>query len=103
MDSLGVMMRALRIGSEIDSNVLTSGIWIGLSRSFSVPSFILSLYTTPGVVEMMSRLNSRRKRSCTISMWSSPKNPQRKPKPNAMELSWWKEKAESLRCSFSRP
>ena len=43
MDSLGVMMRALRIGSEIDSSVLTSGIWIGLSRSFSVPSFILSL------------------------------------------------------------
>ena len=38
--SLGVMMRALMIGSEIDSYVLGSGIWSGLSRSFTVPSFI---------------------------------------------------------------
>ena len=41
--SLGVMMRALMIGSEIDSYALGSGIWSGLSRSFTVPSFIFTL------------------------------------------------------------
>ena len=43
IDSLGVMMRALRTGSEIVSSVEGSGIWSGLSRSRSSPPFILSL------------------------------------------------------------
>ena len=103
MDSDGVIMRALRIGSEIVSNIVGSGICRGLSRSLTDPSFSFSLYTTPGLVEMMSRLNSRRRRSCTISMWSRPRNPQRKPKPRAKDDSWWNVKAESLRWSFSSP
>ena len=52
---------------------------------------------------MMSSPNSRRSRSWTISMCSSPRNPHRKPKPSASELSWWKVKAASLRWSFSSP
>ena len=34
--------------------------------------------------------NSRSRRSCTISMWSNPRKPQRKPKPKANEDSGWK-------------
>ena len=36
-----------------------------------------------------------------ISMWSSPRNPQRKPKPSAIEVSGSKLNAESLSRSFS--
>ena len=74
-----------------------------MSRSFSSPFLSFSLYTTPGAVEMMSRPNSRRRRSWTISMWSSPRNPQRNPNPSASELSWWKVNAESFKWSFSSP
>ncbi len=49
---------------------------------------------------MRSRSYSRSKRSCTISMCSIPKKPQRKPKPKASELSGSKNKAESLICNF---
>ena len=38
-------------------------------------------------VAMMSMSYSRRSRSWMISMWSSPRKPQRKPKPSATELS----------------
>ena len=43
IDSDGVMMRALSIGSEMVSNADGSGICNGLSRSRSEPSFIFSL------------------------------------------------------------
>ena len=43
MDSDGVMMRAFRIGSEMVSKELGSGICSGLSRSFTVPSRSFSL------------------------------------------------------------
>ena len=36
---------------------------------------------------MSARSNSRSSRSCTISMCSRPRNPHRKPKPSAAELS----------------
>src|ERR1017187_2103760 len=42
---------------------------------------------------MRSILNSRSRRSCTISRCSSPRNPQRKPKPRATEFSGSKLKA----------
>ena len=51
----------------------------------------------------MSSPNSRRRRSCTISMCRRPRNPQRKPNPRASDDSWWNVNAESFRCSFSSP
>src|SRR3546814_19970247 len=47
---------------------------------------------------MRSRLNSRLRRSWMISRCSRPRNPQRKPKPRAAEVSISKEKL----ASFSR-
>ena len=40
-------------------------------------------YSTLGTVVTRSRLNSRSRRSCTISMCSNPRKPQRNPKPSA--------------------
>jgi hypothetical protein len=47
----------------------------------------VTLYTTDGAVVMRSRSYSRSSRSCTISMWSRPRNPTRKPSPSASEVS----------------
>src|SRR5271165_4447189 len=55
---------------------------------------------TEGAVAMRSRLNSRSSRSWMISRCSSPRKPQRKPKPSAAEVSISKEKLASLRRSF---
>jgi len=46
--------------------------------------------------------NSRSRRSCTISMWSNPRKPQRKPKPKANEDSGWKVNDASFSCNFSK-
>ena len=45
------------------------------------PSVVCTRYSTDGAVAMRLRSNSRSRRSRTISMCSSPRNPQRKPKP----------------------
>ena len=50
---------------------------------------------------MTSMSNSRSRRSCTISIWSNPKNPQRKPKPKATDDSGEKVRAASFSWSFS--
>ncbi len=50
---------------------------------------------------MRSRSNSRSSRSRMISRWSSPKNPQRKPKPSAAEVSISWLKLASLSASLS--
>ena len=58
-------------------------------------SFFLKMYSqrmtadefTFGTVVTRSRSNSRSSRSCTTSMCSRPRKPQRKPKPSAVEVS----------------
>ena len=50
---------------------------------------------------MTFMLNSLSRRSCTISMCSIPKKPQRNPKPNAAELSGSKTSDASFNLSFS--
>ncbi|MNG09964.1 hypothetical protein D3C84_934080 [compost metagenome] len=55
---------------------------------------------TVGAVVIRSRLYSRSRRSWMISMCSMPRNPQRKPKPRASELSGVYCSDESFRVSF---
>ena len=71
---------------------------------YTVPAFLVSStrYSTDGAEAMRSRSNSRSRRSWTISMWSSPRNPQRNPKPSALLLSFSTCKAESLILSLSK-
>ena len=59
------------------------------------------MYDTLGTVVMTSMLNSRSRRSCTISMCRSPKKPQRKPNPNATDDSGWNVNEASFNCNFS--
>ncbi len=66
-----------------------------------VPLSVVTRYSTDGAEAMSSRLNSRSRRSWTISMWRRPRNPQRKPKPRAIDDSGSKVKLASLRWSFS--
>src|SRR5712664_3746624 len=51
---------------------------------------------------MSSSANSRARRSWMISMCSSPRKPQRNPKPKATELSGSKKNDESFSRNFSR-
>ena len=65
---------------------------VGLDAPGSAPT---------GAVVIRSRSNSRSSRSWTISMWSRPRKPQRKPKPSAAEVSGSKVNEASLSRSFS--
>src|SRR5215470_17597022 len=53
------------------------GIFDGLSMSSTSPAVVRMRYCTEGAVMMSERLNSRSSRSCTISMCSMPRKPQR--------------------------
>ena len=90
------------IGSRISRYCPTSGMRDGLSIWITLLSRSTTSYTTEGAVVMMSISNSRSSRSCTISMCSKPKKPQRKPKPSACETSGSYISDESLSLSFSR-
>src|SRR5215204_2466940 len=59
----------------------------GLSTSTTEPSARCTRYATDGAVATRLRSNSRSSRSRMISMCSRPRNPQRKPKPRAPEVS----------------
>ena len=87
MYSVGAMMRALTNGSSMLAMTAAGGISAGFSTSISVPSVLCTWYSTLGTVVTRSRSNSRSSRSCTISMCSRPRNPQRKPNPSAVEVS----------------
>ena len=86
MNSFGVMMSAATIGSTI-LLILPSGNSLGLVTWWTVLSSAVTSYGTFGAVEIRSSPNSRSRRSETISMCSRPRKPQRKPKPNATEVS----------------
>ena len=58
-------------------------------------------HSTLGAVAISVRSYSRSSRSCVTSMWSNPRKPQRKPKPNAADDSGSKDMAGSFRRSFS--
>ena len=66
-----------------------------------VGSMPYTLYDTFGTVVITFISNSRSRRSCTISIWSKPKKPQRKPKPNATDDSGMKVNEASFSCNFS--
>ena len=74
----------------------------GLSISSTTPLVRCTRYSTLGAVAMSDRLNSRSKRSFTISMCRRPRNPQRKPKPSAPDDSGAYVMDASLSFSFSR-
>ena len=100
--SVGVMMVADSMGSSMWSMRLASGSSVGLSTSSSDPSVRKARYSTLGAVAMRERLNSRSRRSRTISMCSRPRKPQRKPMPRAWDDSGSKVKLASLSFSRSR-
>ena len=56
---------------------------------------VVTMYEMVGVVTTSTRLNSRFKRSITISRCSRPKKPQRKPRPSTPEDSSSNESEES--------
>ena len=85
--SVGVRMVAVRNGSSIDSSFWGSGISDGLCTSTIDPSVKWARYSTLGAVAMSARSNSRSRRSRTISICRSPRNPHRNPKPSAAEVS----------------
>ena len=87
MYSAGHMMRARTYGSCTSSITTAGGMSAGFSTSNSVPSVLVTWYSTLGTVVTRSRSYSRSSRSCTISMCRSPRNPQRKPKPSAVDVS----------------
>ena len=68
------------------------------------PGMDIKMMATGAVYKVVirSRLYSRSSRSWIISMCSSPKKPQRKPKPRAMEVSRSKVMEASFSFSFSR-
>ena len=99
---LGVTTLSLTHGSSIDSMSDGLGSRAGLSTTtMPRPCCRWTWYSTDGAEAMRSSANSRSSRSWTISMWSSPRKPQRNPKPSATELSGSNVKLASLRCSFS--
>ena len=55
------------------------GSFEGLSMSSTSPAVVSTRYSTLGAVTIRERSNSRSSRSCTISRWSMPRKPQRKP------------------------
>src|SRR5216117_967224 len=75
----------LDVGPSTWSTVEPCGMRLGFSTSSTAPSVLWTWYSTFGTVLIRSRLNSRSSRSRTISMWSRPRNPQRKPKPRATD------------------
>ena len=85
---LGVTTLSLTHGSSIASMSVGLGRRAGLSiATMPRPRVWTTWYSTDGADAIRSRSNSRSSRSWTISMWSSPRKPQRKPKPSATELS----------------
>ncbi|MNP51301.1 hypothetical protein D3C76_1456070 [compost metagenome] len=66
------------------------------------PLVRVTLNTTLGAVVISAILNSRSIRSWMISMWRSPRKPQRKPKPRAVEDSGSNFREASLSTSFSK-
>ena len=85
-------MRSVRLGSGSRAGLCTSII------SFFV---VCAIKLTLGTVVITVWLNSRSRRSCMISMCSRPRKPQRKPKPNACEVSSSYVSDASFSCSFS--
>ena len=77
------------------------GISDGFETSITEPSPLVMWYSTDGAVEISDRPNSRSRRSRTISMWSRPRKPHRKPKPSAPDVSGSKVNELSLSRSFS--
>ena len=90
------------MGSKMVSTLLVSGIFDGLSTFKSVPSDCCTWYTTVGAVVIKFIPYWRSKRSCTISICSKPKKPQRNPKPSACETSGSYKREASLSFNFSR-
>src|SRR4028119_2213346 len=88
----GSSIRSIRFGSG-----MSAGLWSSIEPAPCVSSI---LYTTLGAVVMRSRSYSRVSRSWMISRWSSPRNPQRKPKPSAALVSISNEKDASLSRSL---
>src|SRR5207247_4498375 len=95
------MIVALMNGSSNSSIWLGSGSLVGLSMYSTSPLVVVTRYTTVGVVLMSSNPYSRSSRSWMISMWSNPRNPQRKPKPSASDVSGSYTKLASFSRSFS--
>ena len=87
MYSVGVSTVTLTYGSSMLAISLGVGIADGLSTISTRPSTSSSWYSTLGAVATSDRSYSRSSRSRTISMCSRPRNPQRKPKPSAPDVS----------------
>ncbi len=92
------MRRARTYGSSTCPIRTRSGSLLGFSTSTLEPSVRTTRYFTLGTVVTSWSANSRSKRSCTISMWSSPRKPQRNPNPRAAEVSgsYWRLASLSL-------
>ena len=101
MNSLGVRIEARMYGSRTSVTSAGSGMSLGECTGIVVPSVRVTSYSTLGIVASSSRSYSRSRRSRTMSMCSSPRKPQRKPKPSASLVSGSQLSAASLRLSFS--
>ena len=88
-------------GSRISAMRARSGMSEGECTATTLPSVSSTSYSTVGVVASSSRSYSRSSRSRTMSMWSRPRKPQRKPKPSAWLDSGSYERAASFSASFS--
>ena len=98
--SEGTIILAETIGSSATDISSGEGYTAGLSIYDVIPSFVVILYITLGAVVTRSRLNSRSMRSSIISIWRSPRNPQRKPKPSAILVSGSNVSEASLSCNL---
>ena len=98
--SFGVMTVVLTIGSLISSISLGTGNCEGLSHLITSPLVLSTSYSTEGAVDIKSKSYSLSNLSRTTSIWSVPKKPHLKPKPNASETSGSYINEESLRTNF---
>ena len=87
MYSLGARIEARMYGSRTSAMRTGSGMSVGLWTGIIEPSVSVTSNSTDGIVAISSRSYSRSRRSRTMSMCSSPRNPQRKPNPSASEVS----------------
>src|SRR3989344_8751447 len=91
----GIKITTLAHGSSIETISPKGGNLEGVYTVSFVPRLVLTTYEMVGVVTTSTRLNSRFKRSMTISRWRRPRNPQRKPRPSTPEDSSSNESEES--------
>jgi hypothetical protein len=96
----GVRIVAVITGSSIFSMRVDVGSFDGVSISCVTPSLVVTRYSTPGARRDEILVELALEALLHDSMCSIPRNPQRKPKPSAADVSGSKKNEASFSRSF---